>query len=83
VRIVPNGASGSSRHTHVPNCALNARIGKLGRCRLRNKGVKGKFERLFLRDVSQKEERHEYDTRIKDGLVNLHRQMDTQDFVFS
>jgi hypothetical protein len=28
-RIVRNGASGSSRHTHVPDCALNARIGKL------------------------------------------------------
>jgi hypothetical protein len=26
---VRNGASGSSRHTHVPDCALNARIGKL------------------------------------------------------
>ena len=29
---------------------------------------------------SQKEERHEYHTRIKDGLVHFHRQMDTQDF---
>jgi hypothetical protein len=32
----------------------------------------------FAETFSQKEERHEYDTRIKNGLVHLHRQMDTQ-----
>ena len=32
---------------------------------------------------SRKEGRHEYDSGIKDGLVDLHRQMDTQDFVFA
>ena len=40
---------------------------------------KGNFAETF----SQKEERHEYDTRIKNGLVHLHRQMDTQGFVFA
>jgi hypothetical protein len=39
---------------------------------------KGYFPKTF----SQKEERYGYDTRIKNGLVHLHRQMDTQDFVF-
>jgi predicted metal-binding membrane protein len=29
IRIVRNGARGSSRHTHVPNCAWSERIGKL------------------------------------------------------
>ena len=33
--------------------------------------------------LSQKEERHEYDTRIKNGLVHLYRQMDTPDFIFA
>jgi hypothetical protein len=32
---------------------------------------------------SQKEERHEYDTSIKNFLVDLYWQMDTQDFVFA
>src|ERR1700752_1153928 len=38
---------------------------------------------VFAETFSQKEERHEYDARIKNGLVHLHRQMDTQDFVFA
>jgi hypothetical protein len=78
--MVPALASG---HTHVPNCALNAKIGKLGWCRVRNKGVRAKFDSLFRREFSPKEERHEYDTIIKNVLVHLHRQMDTQVFVFS
>jgi hypothetical protein len=41
----------SSRHTHVPNCAWNARIGKLGWCRRRNKGERGKVEMLFPGEV--------------------------------
>jgi hypothetical protein len=41
----------SPRYMHVPNCAWTVTIGKLGWCRVRNKGVRGKFERLFRRDV--------------------------------
>lgn len=37
----------------------------------------------FAEPFSQKEERHEYDTRIKNGVIHLHRQMDIQDFVFA
>jgi hypothetical protein len=41
----------SSRHTHVPNCAWNAGIGNLGRCRPRNKGERGKVKMLFPGEV--------------------------------
>ena len=37
----------------------------------------------FAETFSQKEERHEYDTTIKNGLVHLHREMDTEDLVFA
>jgi hypothetical protein len=33
--------------------------------------------------ASQKEERHEYDTSIKNVLIDLYWQMDTQNFVFA
>jgi hypothetical protein len=36
----------SPGYMYVPNCAWTATIGKLGRCRRRNTGVRGKFERL-------------------------------------
>jgi len=36
----------SPGYMHVPNCASTVPIGKLGRCRRRNIGVRGKFERL-------------------------------------
>jgi hypothetical protein len=45
----------------------------------RERQIRGYFAETF----SRKEERHEYDTRIKNGLVHLHRQMDTQGFVFA
>ena len=52
--------------------------------------AKQRRERQIRADISQrrfrrrqKEERHEYDTKIKNGLVHLHRQMDTQGFVFA
>ena len=47
--------------------------------RRERKSQNGYFDETF----SQKEEWHEYDTRIKNGLVHLHRQMDAQDFVFA
>jgi hypothetical protein len=47
--------------------------------RRKRKSRNGHFAETF----SQKEERHEYDTWIKNGLVHLHRQMDAQDFVFA
>ncbi len=37
----------------------------------------------FAETFSQKEERHEYDARIKNGLIHLHRQVDVEDFVFA
>jgi DNA-binding HxlR family transcriptional regulator len=42
------------RYTNVPNCTLNARIGKLGQCRLRNQGVRAKFEGfdVFVTDMN-------------------------------
>jgi hypothetical protein len=40
-----------SRHTYVPNCAVNAEIGNLGRCRLRSKSVRPEFESLFHSEV--------------------------------
>ena|SRR5580692_6571313 len=47
--------------------------------RRKRKSRNGHFAETF----SQKEERHEYDTWIKNSLVHLHRQMDAQDFVFA
>jgi hypothetical protein len=37
----------------------------------------------FAETFSQKEEQHEYGARTKNGLVHLHRQVDTEDFVFA
>jgi DNA-binding HxlR family transcriptional regulator len=34
------------RYTCVPNCAWHARTGKVGRCRAREKGLRGEFEKL-------------------------------------
>jgi hypothetical protein len=34
----------SPGYIHVPNCAWTPTIGKLGRCRRRNPGVRGKVE---------------------------------------
>jgi 23S rRNA U2552 (ribose-2'-O)-methylase RlmE/FtsJ len=50
-----------------------------GETKAREANKSGHFAETF----SQKEERHEYDARTKNGLVHLHRQMDTQDFVFA
>jgi DNA-binding HxlR family transcriptional regulator len=41
----------SSRHTDVPNCEINAKIGNLGRCRLRSKSVRHEFESLVHSDI--------------------------------
>jgi len=38
---------------------------------------------ISQRRFRRKGERHEYDTTIKNGLVHLHRQMDTQEFVLA
>jgi hypothetical protein len=37
----------------------------------------------YAETFSQKEERHEYDTTIKNVPVHLYRQMDTQGLVFA
>ena len=66
------------RYTNVPDCTLNARIGKLGQCLLRNQGVRAKFEGF---DVFVTKERHECDTGIRSDLVHLDREMDGEDFV--
>jgi hypothetical protein len=50
-----------------------------GETKARQANKKGYFAETF----SQKEERNEYDTRIKNDVVHLYRQMDTQDFVFA
>lgn len=46
------------------------------------KAREAKRKSYFVDTFSQKEEQHDDDTRTQNGLVHLHRQMDTQDFVF-
>jgi hypothetical protein len=50
-----------------------------GETKARQANKKGYFAETF----SQKEERHEHDARTKNDLVHLHRQVDTEDFVFA
>ena len=58
-----NRARPSPRYIHVPNCACSARIGKLGRCRRRSKGVRDKFATI----ISQKRL-----CRRQNGMNTLH-----------
>ena len=47
------------------------------------KASEAKSKCYFQERYSQKEKRHEYDTKIKNSVVHLHWQMDTEDSVFA
>jgi len=47
----------------------------------KTKAPKATSKDNFTETFSQTEEQHEYHTKIKSGFVDLHRQMDTRDFV--
>jgi hypothetical protein len=48
-----------------------------------NKNARGNFEKLSAQKLSQEARHDEHDTNIKQSSVDLHRQMDTEDFVFA
>src|SRR5438093_10830998 len=49
----------------------------------KTKASEAKSKCYFQERFSQKEKRHEYDTKIKNSVVHLHWQMDTEDSVFA
>jgi hypothetical protein len=56
----------------------------VGRCRARKKGVRGSDLQGCPTEKASREARcHEDNTRIEDGSPDLHRQVDTRDFVFA
>ena len=55
-----------------------------GRWRRRNKRWESQIKAAISREgLRRRKSAHAYDNRTKTGLVDLHRQMDTQDFVFA
>ena len=66
-----------TRHMYVPNCARRPSTGKLNRCRAQNKRW------LPPSDLFQEAKNSEYGTGIKNGHLDLHRQVDAQGFVLA
>jgi len=70
------------RYTCVPNCAWRSGTGRVGRCPGARKRRESRIRKSHP-EVPAGARRYEEDARIENGSPDLHRQVDTQGFVFA